>query len=178
MVTASRMGPRVSTGMLLFFGCLVAFIASPVRDTSDSAFTLHTAISLARGYWGDLSPVDAAAAKYPTMVQMPDGRAVTVFPVGPSILLTPMAWVADRIAPSATEWFLRTNSFFVQKVLASIIAAATIAVFYRALLFRFDGRAALTLALMLAFANQALGPAQCLRGIRGDPVGERHGLVH
>jgi hypothetical protein len=152
MVTA-RTGARVSTGMLLFFGCLVAFIASPVRDTSDSGFTLHTAISLARGHWGDLAPVDAAAAKYPTMVQMPDGRAVTVFPVGPSILLTPIAWIADRLAPAATEWFLRTNSFFVQKVLASIIAAATIAVFYRALLFRFDRRVALTLALMLAFAT-------------------------
>jgi hypothetical protein len=143
---------RVVASTWLFLGCVTVFVVSPVRDTTDSVYTLHTAISLARGHWGDLAPIDPNIASY-SLTRTADGRILTTFPVGPSVLLAPFAWITDRLAPLWIEWFVPRNSFFVHRVIASLIGAATIVVLYQALLFRFDRRTALLLAITFAFAT-------------------------
>jgi hypothetical protein len=140
-------------GRILFFGCLIAFIASPLRDTTDSFLTLHTAVSLARGLWGDIAPIAPTAILPPSAVSLLDGRTVSIFPIGPAFLLAPIAWVADRLFSDGVEWFLRTNSYFTHKVFASIIGALTIVTFHKAMLLRFDRGTAIVLAVILAFAT-------------------------
>jgi len=138
---------------LIFFGCVIAFVASPLRDTTDSFLTLHSAFSLARGSWGDISLVAPDAISNPSVIILPDGRAVSGYPIGPALLFAPIAYIADRVFPTGVEWFLRNNSLFTHKVVASIIGSLTIAIFYKAMLLRFDRRTAITLALILAFAT-------------------------
>ena len=138
---------------ILFWGCLIAFIASPLRDTTDSFLTLHTAVSLARGLWGDIAPIAPNVVLHPTVVSLADGRILSNYPIGPAFLLTPIAWIADRLFPESVEWFLRNNSYYTHKVFASTIGALTIVIFYKAMLRRFDHSTAITLALILAFAT-------------------------
>ncbi len=138
---------------ILFCGCLIVFIASPLRDTSDSYLTLHTAVSFARGSWGDIASIAPNIVVNPAVVSLADGRIISIYPIGPGFLLSPIAWTADRLYPEGVEWFLRNNSFFTHKVFASIIGALTIVIFYKAMLLRFDRGTAITLAFILAFAT-------------------------
>lgn len=136
----------------LFFAALGVYAASPVVTAFDSRWTIHTAMSLLRGQGGSLAaygPVLEANRFYAISPQLEPPR--TIYPVGVSLLAAPAVLLMATLDPS----FEPKLRFFIparfEHWLASVIAAAAAALFFRLLLREF-GSIATALAGTLCFA--------------------------
>ncbi len=92
------------TAVLISFGLFVclaaAYIASPLRTVFDSRWALQTAMSLMDGRGGDLTEYLPALQRHDFyVIEYPDGRPHTIFPVGVSILAMPAVAIASWINP-------------------------------------------------------------------------------
>lgn len=161
-IPLARFAERVAEpfpSSILLVAIFLAFIFSPIYAHSDPLWTLHFSLSLARGYCGDLLPVDTAAliASHPghayAVTHMPDGRVLSILPAGTSILLSPIVWLFDQIAHEWVNSLAATTARIPHKVFAAAISAISVILLYRALLFRFSATVALAVVPVFAFAT-------------------------
>jgi hypothetical protein len=155
---ASTIRARFGTAVLslsLFALLLAVFAASPVITSTDSRWTIHTAMSFAKGHGGDLTeylPIIKKQQFY--SIEYPDGRPRTRYPIGTALLAMPavvvIAWLRPQWAaglPNGTP--VRTEQF-----IASIIGAAAGVVFYWVMLSQFQSPAiALASTAIFAFCT-------------------------
>lgn len=96
----ARSQPRPWLSALLFAVLWLAYAASPLRLSLDSKWSIHTALSLLHGGWGDLShylPILAGTGF--NGIELRHGRLHTIFPVGVSLLAIPFVAAAESIVP-------------------------------------------------------------------------------
>lgn len=92
---AATKARRVVLSVGLFAALLIVYVASPVRTSYDSAWTVHTAVSFWRGHAGFLTeyPALLASAKY-FAIEYCRGLPRSMFPIGASLLALPGAAIA------------------------------------------------------------------------------------
>ncbi len=137
----------------LFVACAIVYLLSPVSGHADMRRALQVALSFARGDWGDLSGFPGADPPDDYTVARVGDRVLLYFPTGTSMLLSPVLWLLDRLAPSFTAAIAGANLPSLQRFFAAPISAAAVAVFYLAARERFARATALGLALVLAFCT-------------------------
>jgi hypothetical protein len=114
-----------------FCASLAAYASSPIAASIDSRWSLHTAMSFANGNGGDLTDDRPALEKFKFYaIIYPDGRPRTYFPIGASLLALPGVVIASWIEPNLKEWLRQGAVDQLEKLLASIIGAAAVAVFF------------------------------------------------
>src|SRR5262245_4865127 len=85
----------------LFLGLAAVYAASPVSTPFDSRWSIHSALSLAEGQWGDLSDYLPVLEKHYFFAnEYPGDKPHTVFPIGVSLLCSPIVGVAALVDPS------------------------------------------------------------------------------
>ena len=139
-------------GAVLALAVLAVYAASPVRTSFDSRWTVHTAMSLVRGHGGDLSAYGRLIeANGGYAIQNVGGGLRTLYPAGVSILIAPVvlatAWLDPAFETRMTE---RIPTRF-EQVLASVIGAGSVLLFFCLLLVQFHAPAT-ALAGSIAFA--------------------------
>jgi len=145
--------PTIS--LVLFAFLLVVFVTSPLMISTDSRWSIHTAMSLARGHGGDLTeyfPILQKEKFY--SIEYPDGRPRTLYPIGPSLLAMPiveaLAWVRPDWAAGLPYNIPRRT----QELIASLIGAIAGVIFYWLILSEFQSQAiALASAAILSLCT-------------------------
>lgn len=136
----------------LFVGCLAAFVLSPVAYHSDPIWTIHTAMSLLRGQWGDLSGFAAVDPAHYSLIRR-DGHAYMMFPIGTSVLIAPAVALMEWVSPDYAAYVERVNPPSLHRNVAAVICAAAVALFFLAARQRFPRGVAVAAAMILAFAT-------------------------
>jgi hypothetical protein len=125
------------------------FAASPVITSSDSRWSLHTAMSFAKGKGGDLTVYLSLLAREKFYaIEYPDGRPRSIYPIGASLLALPTVVVVAALEPN---WAKNLNDGFnlkTEKFVASMIGAAAGVVFFWIVFSTFQS---LTSALLSTF---------------------------
>lgn len=137
--------------LALSVALLAIYVASPVRTSYDSRWSIHTAMSLLRGQWGELGayrPILAREHGY-GIQEWSDGPR-TIYPVGVSILAAPVVAVAAWLDPTLEQGLATRVPDKLERVIASMTAAGSAALFCAMLLRRF-GSWATALAGTVAF---------------------------
>jgi hypothetical protein len=117
---------------------LAVFALSPVITPGDSRWSIHTAMSIARGHGGDLTEYLPALKKNDNYaIEYPDGKPRTHYPIGASVLAVPFVFIASWVDPTLqprlqTEVLGRFEQF-----IASIFGAFAGAFFFWMILFKF-----------------------------------------
>jgi hypothetical protein len=137
MTTAAWRGPIVSLAMFTLL--LSAFAASSVTNSADSRWSIHTAMSFARGHGGDLTEYLPALEKNDFYsIEYPDGKPRTHFPIGISLLAMPFVVVASWFDPSL-ERTLRTEvPARFEQFIASIFGAIAGCIFFWLIFYQFE----------------------------------------
>ena len=123
--------------LLLLTTFLAIYIASPVKTSFDSKWSIHTALSLAEGKGGDLReylPIEERNSY--RMLQLGE-RYYTVFPVGTSALAAPVVAALSWLDPDFKQNILRVHPDHFEKNLASIYAAIAALLFFWLIYSRF-----------------------------------------
>jgi len=122
------------------FAILLAIYAfSTVRTSSDSRWSLHTAMSLVRGHGGDLTEYMPALKRNDFYsIEYPGGRPHTYFPIGVSILAVPAVAIAWWVRPAFFEELQDHVPDGFEKVVASIIGALAAVIFFRLIYSQFE----------------------------------------
>jgi hypothetical protein len=147
--------PRRSAYFVTFglFAFLVTlYVASPLRTSSDSRWSIHSALSLIEGRGGDLSDYLPVLKKNNFYnIEYPDGRPHTFFPIGVSILSAPIVAVVAVVDPSFKEMLREQISGNLENLLASIFAAAAAVIFFWLVFNKFQ-RLTIALATTIIFS--------------------------
>lgn len=150
----------------------VFYSAAPVRVQTDSIWTIPTALSLVRDGDADLSEFGAATTQTPHGLDTFSTGTYSSFPIGPSLLATPLLFVIDHTASALSSlpaplrapfvrWSNRSRpgpdfklSFFdtTEVILASLFVALGVLAF-----FLFCEELAGTSAALIVTAVLALG---------------------
>jgi hypothetical protein len=102
----------------------VLYYASPIRTSLDSRWSIHTALSIMHGSWGDLAdyvPVVAYSGFY--AIQERATGIFTLFPVGVSILAMPFLAIAEWLNPAFNEQVRYTVPVELEGFIAAFYAA-------------------------------------------------------
>lgn len=122
-------GVALSFAILAVLSAIYAF--SPVRTSTDSRWSLHTAMSLVRGHGGDLTEYMPALKRYDFYaITYEGGRPYTYYPIGVSILAMPAVAMAWWVRPAFFEEMQQGIPDGFEKVVASIIGAIGAVVFF------------------------------------------------
>ncbi|HXN87259.1 MAG TPA: hypothetical protein VN867_14390 [Candidatus Binataceae bacterium] len=127
--------------IVIFTVLLGVFAASPMITSTDSRWTIHTAMSFAKGHGGALSeyyPILKEQGFY--SIEYPDGRPRTLYPIGTALLVMPAVVVIARLFP---QWAQRLPGGMprrAEQFLASVIGAAASVVFYWLILYQFQSQ--------------------------------------
>ena len=152
----------------MFLVVFAVHVQSPVITSYDSRWTIYTAMSLVRhanldlDEYADLIRRDAG---YGT--ERVGGHIYSVYPVGPVLLAAPLVGLADlacrRLCPEDLDRVLRERPGAhgrLERLVASLVVAATATLVYRIGRLRLDGVApALLLAGIFAFGTSAWSTA-------------------
>jgi hypothetical protein len=126
--------PRRSAYFVTFgiFAFLVTlYVASPVRTSSDSRWSIHSALSLIEGRGGDLSDYLPVLKKYNFYnIEYPGGRPHTFFPIGVSLLSAPIVAFVAFVNPSFKEMLREQVPENLENLLASVFTAAAAVIFF------------------------------------------------
>ncbi|EJW09839.1 hypothetical protein A33M_0934 [Rhodovulum sp. PH10] len=140
---------------VVFAVAFVVFAVSPVKTPYDSRWSIHTAASLLHGEGGSLGayrPVLATNDFY--AITTCRGEPRTIFPIGVSVLATPMVAIASLVAPSFEERLATSVPATFEKVVASFYGALAVAFFFMLVQARFGSvPIAVTSAAVLAFGT-------------------------
>ena len=144
MLTSVRAWARsgVVQTLVIFAVLLGAFAASPVATPADSRWSLHTALSFAKGQGGDLTdylPILQEQKYY--AIEFRDGRPRTIYPIGTSLLAMP---AVALIALASPDWAKRLSTTIhakTEKFIASMIGAAAGAIFFWTIVCQFQSKA-------------------------------------
>src|SRR5262245_12442128 len=135
--------------LTLFAFLTVVYAASPVSTPFDSRWSIHSALSLFEGQWGDLSDYLPVLKKNDFFaIEYPRGRPHTVFPIGVSLLCSPIVGALALVDPTFKDRLTKEVPKNLERILASIFGAAAAAVFFWLMLERFQQ---LTIALATTF---------------------------
>ncbi len=138
--------------LLLLSTFLAIYIASPVRTSFDSRWSIHTALSLAEGKGGDLLeylPIVEAYKFY--MVRQSGERYYTIFPVGTSALAAPVVGAFAWFDPGFKQRIVHSIPEQFEKTLASAFAAIAALLFFWLIYSRFPS-VPIALATTVIFA--------------------------
>jgi hypothetical protein len=145
------------TGVVLFVVLLATYIASPIRISEDSRWSIATTMSFIRGAGGELSAYlppspDYAPAGY--ALRTNGDRTYSMYPIGASLLAVPAVIVRMWIDP-AFEAAIRTKvPEGTEKAITSFYGAIAAALLFFVVFIRFnDLRIALATALMFALCT-------------------------
>jgi hypothetical protein len=127
--------PKARAGVALSLGIFAILLAiyalSTVRTSSDSRWSLHTAMSMVRGHGGDLTEYLPALKKHDFYaIEYPDGRPHTYFPIGVSILVIPAVAIASWVQPAFFTELQHDVLGGFEKVMASAIGAIAAVMFF------------------------------------------------
>ena len=124
-------GSLVVLSFCLFSLLLAVFVASPIRIPTDSRWSVHTALSFARGHGGDLTEFLPIIEKLKfDAIQSLDGHPRSRYPIGTSLLVAPAVAVIAAMRP---KWAMDLRGAIPERTeqfLASIIGAVTGVVFF------------------------------------------------
>jgi hypothetical protein len=125
-------------------------MASAPAISNDSDPLLNVPSSLSLLHDGDLDLSEYAGAIHPRFhgVLFVDGRPYNRYPVGTSLLVLPIVWLADRLLPPVEPPIAR--ALWMASIAAKTLAAAGVALLFL-LLVELTGRAGLALGLALVF---------------------------
>lgn len=146
---------------LLLAAALTAYLASPIVTSNDSFFSLQVAASFQIGDWGELTdfrPIveerQAAGQNTYQVIERPDGRLFSFYPVGAPLLAVPLLQAVDLLKPGYAKSLRYRLAHDLEQRIAAILAALVPALLFLALRRRgFDFAVALAGALTLAFST-------------------------
>lgn len=142
----------IALSCAIFAVMLAVYVLSPVRTSSDSRWSLHTAMSLVRGNGGDLTEYTTALRRNDFyMIDYSSGRPRTFYPIGASILAVPAVAIESWIEPG---FFAELQSGIpdrFEQFVASTIGAAAAVIFFWLIYGQF-GSASIALAATAIFA--------------------------
>lgn len=131
-MNAREFSPSVGVLSLCLFAFLsTIFAASPIRLPTDSRWSVHTALSFARGHGGDLTeflPIIEREKFY--AIESPDGRVRSRYPIGTSLLVAPAVGLIAVARPAWAEDLRTKIPARTEQMLASLIGAMTCVVFF------------------------------------------------
>jgi hypothetical protein len=141
--------------LLLIAGIIAIYIASPVRTSADSRWSIHTALSLADGRGGDLReylPLLEAHKFY--AIRRFDDRYYTIFPVGVSLLAAPVVLAWTGLEPRFRQRISQAVPDRFERDVASVYAAIAVLLFFWLIYGRFASvRVALATAAIFALGT-------------------------
>ncbi|HEY8518043.1 MAG TPA: hypothetical protein VIS07_21245 [Candidatus Binatia bacterium] len=111
-------------------------LASPIRTSFDSRWSIHTAVSLAYRGDADLEEyVELLKADDDYAVEWRAGRRFTRFPIGPSLLALPVVVAYDTAArvlgwPSSEDLIRQKRAALLEVLVASLVVALTTALIF------------------------------------------------
>jgi hypothetical protein len=154
-------GSLVLLSLGFFILQLAVFAASPIRIPTDSRWSVHTALSFARGHGGDLTeflPIIEKEKFY--AIESPDGHPRSRYPIGTSLLVAPAVSVIAALRPAWAMDLPGAIPVRTEQFLASIIGAATGVVFFWLIFLNFRSvPIALISASILAFSTSVWSTA-------------------
>jgi hypothetical protein len=121
----------IGLSLLLFVGFAAIYIASPVRTSGDSMWSIHTALSLVDGKGGDLReylPLREAQKFY--AIHQFDDRYYTLFPVGVSLIAAPVVLISTWLDPDFRQRIGRGNPDRFEKNIAAVYGALAVLLFF------------------------------------------------
>jgi glycosyltransferase involved in cell wall biosynthesis len=136
---SSLMNSPALGSLALFALLLTVFAASPVRTSTDSRWSIHTAMSFLHGQGGDLIdylPIIEKEDFY--AIIHPDGRPRSRYPIGTSLLAAPAVAVSSWLRPHFAEDLRTRKPVRTEQFIASIIGAAAGVVFFWVILSQFQ----------------------------------------
>ncbi len=132
----------ISASLGLFVLFLTVFAVSPVETSTDSRWSIHTAMSFVQGLGGDLTaylPILEKEGFY--HIDYPDGRPRTRYPIGTSLLAIPAVIVASLTNSHFAEGLRDHIPTTTEKFIASLFGAAAGVVFFWVVLYQFQSLA-------------------------------------
>jgi hypothetical protein len=139
---AGSFGATVAVSLAVFTFLLAAFAASPMTTSTDSRWSVHSAMSFAKGHGGDLTeylPIIEKEKFY--SIEYPDGRPRTRYPIGTALLAAPAVAVIAWLRPEWAERLPNEIPVGSEQFIASIIGAAAGVVFFWVILSEFQSLA-------------------------------------
>jgi hypothetical protein len=161
-----RPGDRAITA-LLFFTVLLAHASSANVTSTDSAWTIHTAMSLVQQGNTDLDEYRDLIAGTPDLdyvIESVDGHLYTPYPVGASLLAAPVVFVIDRLSAVVSplrfsDYLKQARPLEAELFIASLLVALTAVVLYQLARRFLDRRGAVLFVLIFAFCTSAWSTA-------------------
>jgi hypothetical protein len=142
----------IAVSCAIFAVMLAVYVLSPVRTSTDSRWSLHTAMSLVRGNGGDLTEYMTALQRNDFyMIDYSSGRPRTFYPIGASILAMPAVAIRSWIEPGFFAELQNGIPDRFEQIVASTIGAAAVVVFFWLMYSRF-GSPAIAVAATAIFA--------------------------
>ncbi len=153
--------------MVLFVGVLLAQVSSRNITSTDSIWSIHTALSIIREGNTDLDEYQAliaATRDHDYAVEKIDGHLYSLYPIGASLIAVPFVWVIDRlstvVAPvTFADYLQHSRSEETELFIASCLVALTAIVIYGLARLFVDQWRALALAVIFAFCTSAWSTA-------------------
>ena len=151
----------------IFLGVLLVHVGSRNITSTDSVWSIHTAMSIIREGNTDLDEYQALIAETPNhdyASEKINGQLYTPYPIGASLAAVPFVWVIDRLSTFASpvrfaDYIQHARPEETELFLASLIVALTAVVIYGMARLFLDRRRALVLVLIFAFCTSAWSTA-------------------
>jgi len=116
----------------LFFSLFAIYWASPNHIVVDSEYSIHTSVSLLRGYWGSLENYETHPEE--TNVIEVDGKPFNYHPIGVSVISLPLVWLGMEVYPPLLPTLQGVGHSKFEYVVSSFWAAALVASFFHLLI--------------------------------------------
>jgi hypothetical protein len=145
------------TGLVLFIALFATYVASPVRTSFDSRWSIATTMSFVRGNRGDLTaymPPSPSYAGGDYILTKTGAHTYSIYPIGPSLLAVPAVAFAAWINPKFEASIRQTLPDGFEKAIASFYGAVAATLLFWVIFLRFkDLRIALATALIFALGT-------------------------
>jgi hypothetical protein len=149
------------------------YLASPVLQMSDSKYSMLTAESIVHNHTPDLSrysiqhydadlPFNEIRGKHPYQLERVRGRLLYGFPHGTSILSIPFIALMDlfHVSPATSDGqFDLKGEVITQKLLAAMLMASVVVIFFRTALLLLDWRWSALVAIAGGLGTQVWSSA-------------------
>jgi hypothetical protein len=152
---------------LLFCVVLLVHASSPNVTSTDSAWAIHTAMSLVQQGNTDLDEYRDLIARTPDLdytIESVNGHLYTPYPLGASLLAAPAVFAIDQlsavVSPLRFSYYLKqTRPLETELFIASLLVALTAVILYQLARRFLDRRGAVLLVLIFAFCTSAWSTA-------------------
>jgi len=161
-----RPGDKV-IAIAIFLGVLLVHVSSRNITSTDSIWSIHTAMSIIQEGNTDLDEYQALIAGTPNhdyAIENRNGHLYTPYPIGASLAAVPFVWVIDRLSAFASpvrfaDYLQHARPEETELFIASLIVALTTVVIYGMARLFLDQRRALVLVVVFAFCTSAWSTA-------------------